>query len=225
MQEAFLKSGMVTEEGIINSNLKQEQEEKRKKIQQQKEQKQKEEQRKQDLQKQKDIEAAWEEQNKQKEKQAQHRPTKNVFDKMYDDPKKLKFLIHLLWNFLPAERAHFLFHWEDRLKKRACCICNVRVVSKTEVIEKIPAMSEAFVKALPQIIDGKSIGQVQIENIKEVFKEKVFIALSSADSNAVFCPECYQEFFEWIFGRLAANDEKVNRIVGSLRKKYPSFKE
>lgn len=214
MQEALLKSGLVEEEKIKTI------EEEKKKEEREEQKKQEEQLRKQAEQEEKRREQ-WRQSEQQREqrKQAEQKLAESIFEKMYVHEKKQKFIFHLLWNFLPFNKAKVLEEWNERFRfeKQTCCICNTDLVSRADLFKKAPDMDREMIVGLREMAEGKK--RKIADSIQNVFGKKVLLAMCSDSSKALFCMPCCKEFYEWVQSKLFQQDKKINGIIKGLRRK------
>ena len=131
------------------------------------------------------------------------------FDEKWRDPKKQKFLSHLIFSFVPADVPYFA--WGDDLKETKCCMCGQGLISKNDAFKKAQELLDADI--LREMLAGK------VSSTK-AWKEKlgdVMLGIVSPNSTAAFCNTCFRNFYDWIDIKILNGDTRVNRIVNRRR--------
>jgi hypothetical protein len=189
MEEAFKKSGLVSEKEI----------EKRETIHKEKEQRVKEVEIKRGQ--------FQEELNRHQQQKIQEKF--KPFDERWKDPKKQKFLVHLLFAYIPSDVAHH--PWTNKeLREKKCCVCGQSLISMQFVIDNKEKFFLTSIDQLRRMAIGEAV-QVRKEFEKEF--GDVVMAVVSPKSSAAFCTPCYKNFYEWIQNMLLRGNQQIHRIV------------
>jgi hypothetical protein len=189
MEEAFKKSGLVSEKEV----------EKREAVRKEKEQQKK------------DIEAKKEHYRQEEDRYYAHKIEERFkpFDDRWKDPKKQKFLVHLLFAYIPADIAHH--PWTDKeLKEKKCCVCGHNLISVEFVVKNSEKFFLASIDQLRRMAAGESI------SVRKEFEKEfgdVVMAVVSPKSSAAFCTPCFQSFFAWTQNMLLRGNQQMQRIV------------
>lgn len=142
------------------------------------------------------------------------------FESRWQSSNSKNFIKHLLNAFLPFDKGQIVFDWAmicDRPKK--CCICNCKLISKVDALEKVPEITETFSNVLKNaikeegFISGLSSTTKQVK--QQIFGDKLF-GIFSQDSTKLFCGECYSIFTEWVQNKMFT-DMSFARYITSIR--------
>ncbi len=135
------------------------------------------------------------------------------FDDRWRDPKKKKFLIHLIFAYVPAEIPHH--PWADaELKEKKCCVCEHPLISHQFILANSEKFFNIQIDQLRRRIAGEEV------KIREKFEKEfgnVSLAVVSSKSSAAFCVPCFRAFYEWIERMLLQGNEQINRIIRRRR--------
>ena len=193
MEEAFKKSGLVSEKEIDKREAarKEKEREETKRVTQQ-EHHRKEEDRHQNI--------------KMNEK---FKP----FDDRWKDPQKQKFLVHLVFAYTPADTGHY--PWTDtELKEKKCCICGQALISKQFIIDNMGKFATISIDHLRRMARGETIP------VREEFEKdfgNVVMAVVSPNSSAAFCNPCFEAFYAWIEIMILRGNQQIHRIIQRRR--------
>lgn len=142
------------------------------------------------------------------------------FDELFNNNHSRKFMNHLIFAFTPFSVVRTLEEWSpEQYKNKRCCICNVLVVSREDLLRVTPQMADASIDRLRSIATGvepKSMQQI----IQEIFHETAYIGSCSPDSKSLFCPKCVRAFFHWIELQLLSCNNSVGNIISKKRLHY-----
>jgi len=189
MEEAFKKSGLVSEKEVA----------KRETARKEKEQRVKE------------IEIKKEHHREEEHRYYSQKMEERFkpFDERWKDPKKQKFLVHLLFAYIPFDVARH--PWTDReLREKKCCVCGQSLISVQFILKN----SEKFFSInLDQL--RRSIAGETVYARKEFEKEfgDVVMAVVSPKSSAAFCTPCFRSFCDWLQNMLLRGNQQIQRIV------------
>jgi hypothetical protein len=204
MEEAFRKSGMVSEETIRQREQKRIQEAESK--------------------------ARIEKEREQKRHDELDREGKALegrlipFNRLWDDPKSHRFACHLVFSYVPAGTGNYA--WTDEEFKepssRKCCICRIKLISKSFFLENSDQIVEQGLDRLRRVVSGEDI------NVRAEFVKKfgdVVLGVVSPLSSAAFCPDCYRDFYEWIERMLLLGSREMQSIITRRRIEVTLTKE
>jgi hypothetical protein len=153
-----------------------------------------------------------EEQEENQRQQAEDLKKYKPFDDRWQSPKK-KFLVHLIFSYVPADVADYA--WTDKdLKEKKCCICGQALVSKEFALKNAGKFAELGINHLHKIVKGEPI------NLKQEFINTVgdvMMGIVSPYSSAAFCHPCFGNFYDWIEYMILRGNGQVNRIIQQRR--------
>jgi hypothetical protein len=131
------------------------------------------------------------------------------FDDRWRDPQKRKFLVHLVFAYIPADISYY--PWTDReLREKKCCICEQALISKQYIFDNIKKFTSTGIDQIRRMAKGETI------NVRKEFEKDfgdVVMAIVSPNSSAAFCNPCYNAFFSWIEIMILRGDPQINRII------------
>jgi hypothetical protein len=139
------------------------------------------------------------------------------FDDRWKDPKKQKFLIHLLFSYMPFNIAYY--PWTDsELRDKKCCICGQSLISVQFVLNNQEKFFDLSINQLRRSISG-----VPIKYREEFEKEfgNYVMAVVSSKSSASFCTPCFKTFCEWVEMMLLRGNRQILHIA--QRRELESF--
>ena len=129
-------------------------------------------------------------------------------------PKK-KFLVHLIFSYVPSDVADYA--WTDKdLKEKKCCICGQDLVSKEFALKNAVKFAELGISHLHKIVKGEPVN-LQQDFINTVGDVKMGVI--SPYSSAAFCRPCYGDFYDWVENMLLRGNNQIHRIIQQRRSK------
>lgn len=156
----------------------------------------------------------------------------SIFNKMHQDPKKRKFLLHLVHAFLPNNinnDLNFIWSWNNIKGCRKCVICEQNIISLIDAYIRVNDNIDENFKVANMFINSSNIN-VFSEINKKIDKilfslfpdEKMYIAfefkvsgLSSKNSKVFMCSCCYKLFNDWIANMLLRKHKDFKYIIGN----------
>lgn len=143
----------------------------------------------------------------------------SVFNKMHQDPKKRKFLLHLVHAFLPNDinnDLNFIWSWDNIKGDRRCIICEQNIISLKDAYVVVNRNIDEKFKVTNMFIDNRDINMFikineKIDNVlNSLFLDENYIkafrfkvsGLSSKNSKVFMCSCCYKLFSDWIANML-----------------------
>lgn len=155
----------------------------------------------------------------------------SVFNEMHQDPKKRKFLLHLIHAFLPNNinnELNFIWSWNNIKGDRKCIICEQNIISLKDAYLRINNIDENF-KVVNMFVDSSNINvfseiNKKIDNtLNSLFLDENYIkafkfkvpGLSSKKSKVFMCSYCYKLFSDWIANMLLRKHKDFLYIIGN----------
>jgi hypothetical protein len=194
-QDAFIAAGLMTQEDIDR----------------------KEKEKKDADRRQKELEIAHQQIKEMEEQDARNRrkekrPPENPFDRILRQSRNL--MAHLIHAFTPFDKGQFAF-FSTELKNRNCCICNCKLISKEDLVEKIPQLSEISLDYMKDMVNGTLTADKFKTDCLKITGGAV-VGVVSKTSNSAFCPTCHREFAEWLSAAVLKGNPHVHRIISKM---------
>jgi hypothetical protein len=162
----------------------------------------------------------------------------SIFNKMLQDKKCRKFLLHIVHAFLPnliENNINYIWSWNEVKGERRCAICEQQIIS----------LNDAYVRAIGQIDNNLKRSNLIIKNDSyEIFesinkkldeilfnlflsKDKYFTAFNnkvpaihSQKSQVFLCAPCYKLLNNWVAYMLKVRNRDIKFVVGNNIKTY-----
>jgi hypothetical protein len=190
MEEAFKKSGLVSQAKIDeNERLRQTQEENKKKSEKTA----------------REFEAR-QDRREYERVNARYLP----IQRLWDGERSHKFLVHLLYSFTPLEAAHYAWFDSEFREQKNCCICHTTLISKEFMFDHLNDVSEQALDQLRRSLRGEPVFPRQ-EFVQRF--GNVVMGLVSEKSSSAFCSDCHTLLYEWIQNELARGNRAVRNII------------
>ena len=155
----------------------------------------------------------------------------SIFNQMHQDPKKRKFLLHLIHAFLPNDidnDLNFIWSWSNIKGKRKCVICEQNIISLIDAYVRINNNIDENFKVTNMFTNNNDISifseiNNKIDNVLsylflnkyiEAFRFKV-PGLNSKKSKVFMCSCCYKLFNDWAANMLLRKHKDFKYIIGN----------
>jgi hypothetical protein len=154
-----------------------------------------------------------------------------IFNQMHQDPKRRKFLLHLVHAFLPNIKENSVDHiwsWKGIKGERRCVFCEQLLTSIADSYVKINSkIDEKFIYNILMIesnninifseinnkIDTTLNSLFPNEKYLNAFSNKVS-GIYSKKSKVFICSPCYKLFNNWIANMLVRRHNDMKYIIG-----------
>lgn len=154
-----------------------------------------------------------------------------IFNQMHQDPKRRKFLLHLVHAFLPNIKENSVDHiwsWKGIKGERRCVFCEQSLTSIADAYIKINnRIDENFIYNILMIESNNINVFSEINNKIDITlnglfpNEKYFDAFSnkvsgiySKKSKVFICSPCYKLFNNWVANMLVRRHNDMKYIIG-----------
>jgi hypothetical protein len=155
----------------------------------------------------------------------------SIFNQMHQDPKKRKFLLHLIHAFLPNDidnDLNFIWSWSNIKGKRKCVICEQNIISLIDAYIRVNDNIDENFKVANMFINSSNINvfseiNKKVDNVLsylflnkyiEAFRFKV-PGLNSKKSKVFMCSCCYKLFNDWAANMLLRKHKDFKYIIGN----------
>lgn len=156
----------------------------------------------------------------------------SVFNKMHQDPKKRKFLLHLVHAFLPNDinnDLNFIWSWNNIKGDRKCIICDQNIISLVDAYIRVNSNIDENFNVTSIFINSRDISvfseiNKKIDNVlNSLFLDENYIkafkfkvpGLNSKKSKVFMCSCCYKLFNDWVANMLLRKHKDFKYIIGN----------
>lgn len=153
-----------------------------------------------------------------------------IFNQMHQDPKRRKFLLHLVHAFLPNDienNVNFIWSWNKVRGERRCVMCEQNIISLADAYIRVNEQLDNDFKFDNIIVNRKDINifsdiNKNIDNIlSKIFKDRYLEAFEnkvsgiySNKSKVFICSPCYKIFNDWVSNMLLRRHKDFRYVIG-----------
>jgi len=153
-----------------------------------------------------------------------------IINQMHQDPRRRKFLLHLVHAFLPNITENGVDHiwsWKDIKGERKCVFCEQLLISITDAYIKVnEIIDEKFIRNILMIESNNINVFSEINNkidttLYSLFSNKEYLnafsnkvsGICSKKSKVFICSPCYKLFNNWIANMLIRGHNDIKYII------------
>ncbi|MCK9441698.1 MAG: hypothetical protein M0Q13_09785 [Methanothrix sp.] len=153
-----------------------------------------------------------------------------IFNQMHQDPKRRKFLLHLVHAFLPNDKENnvsFIWSWNKVKGERKCVMCEQNIISLADAYIKVNEQINNYFKVEDIMINSNDINVFSKINknidtlLFNIFSDKYFEAFNnkvsgiySNKSKVFMCSPCYKIFNDWVSNMLLRKHKDFRYVIG-----------
>lgn len=141
---------------------------------------------------------------------------KVTLDELYADKKTRNFLNHLVRAYMPTTKVEKVLETPKTGNLR-CALSGDDLISVSEIIEGIHSeeFKNSFMESLKTMFNEDVKTELPIAKVLDGKK----LGLTGKDTTTYMSYEAFQEFYNWVIGKLLSGDKHISWLLGDINRK------